>query len=189
MSNHNCHTCTGTDACTKAHTKISEKKPEGTANQAYAFYSRVLNKPFDSVAELREAENAYYAEIRAKEEKSNSNAKTVDAKKVEEAFMALNAARKAYKEGLEQLTDEYSEAMAELKKAFEAGRADMQAKLAAAEDNYAKALKEFTKKYPEYTLTFKDGDTVATLSSHTTTQNNRKVDASLQNLFDLLFNF
>lgn len=187
MSTHNCNTCANTD-CKKAYTKTVEKKSDGVSNQAYGFYSRVLNKPFDSVAELREAENAYYAEIRAKEEKSN--AKTIDAKKVEEAFKALNAARKSYKEDLEQLTDEYSEAMAELKKVFEAGRADMQAKLAAAEDNYSKALKEFTEKYPEYTLTFKDGTTVATLSSsQTRTQNNKKVDASLQNLFDLLFNF
>jgi predicted nucleic acid-binding Zn-ribbon protein len=187
MNNHNCNTCTNTDTCKKGTSKNTEKKPEGANNQAYGFYSRVLNKPFDSVAELREAENAYYAEIRAKEEKSN--AKTVDAKKVEEAFKALNAARKAYKEDLEQLTDEYSEALAELKQAFETGRADMQAKLAAAEDNYAKALKEFTEKYPEYILTFKDGNTVATLSSQTKTQNNKRVDASLQNLFDLLFNF
>lgn len=187
MNNHNCNTCASTDKCQqKVHTK-AEKKPAGEMNQAYGYYSRVLNKPFDSVAELHEAEDAYFAEIRAKEETENS--KNAYAKKVEEAFKALNAARKTYKKNLEQLTDEYSEAMADLKKAFETGREDMKKTLAAAEDNYAAAIKEFTAKHPEYTLTLEDGNIKATISNHTKTIGNKKVDNSMQSLFDLLFNF
>jgi rRNA maturation endonuclease Nob1 len=70
---------------------------------AYSYYSNVLNKPFESVDELREAEAKYYAEIKAKEDKAAT--KKADAKKVEDAFKALNQARKVYKEDLTQLTN------------------------------------------------------------------------------------
>jgi uncharacterized protein YihD (DUF1040 family) len=184
MINHKCNGGACDGSCKESK---PTKKATVNASAAYAYYSRVLNKPFDSIAELQEAENAYYAEQRAKEAAANS--KTADAKKVEEAFKALNAARKEYREKLEQLTDEYSEALANLKKAFEAGRVDLQAKLTAAEDTYAKALKDFTAKYSEYDLTMEDGDTKAVISGQTKTANNKKVDNSLQSLFDLLFNF
>lgn len=184
MINHKCNGGACDGSCNESK---STKKAVVNTSASYAFYSRVLNKPFDSIAELQEAENAYYAEQRAKEAAANS--KTADAKKVEEAFKALNAARKDYKEKLEQLTDEYSEALANIKKAFEAGREDLQKKLTTAEDVYAKALKEFTEKYPEYTLTLDDGNTKAVISSQTKSANNKKVDNSMRSLFDLLFNF
>ena len=38
------------------------KKPYNQAERDYGYYSRVLNKPFDSIEELREAEAAYRAE-------------------------------------------------------------------------------------------------------------------------------
>lgn len=155
---------------------------------AYSYYSNVLNKPFESVDELREAEAKYYAEIKAKEDKAA--AKKADAVKVEEAFKALNAARKEYKENLTQLTTEYSNALTDIKKAFEAGKKDIHDKLASAEDAYAKALKAFTDKYPEgYHLTLKDGDFETTISGKSKVQGNKKEDADMINLFDLLFNF
>lgn len=154
---------------------------------AYSYYSNVLNKPFESVDELREAEAKYYAEIKAKEDKAAT--KKADAKKVEDAFKALNQARKIYKEDLTQLTNEYSTALTDLKKAFEAGKSDIHAKLAAAEDVYAKALKEFTDKYESYHLTLKDGDFETTISGQSKAQNVKKEDSDLINLFDLLFHF
>jgi chromosome segregation ATPase len=159
-------------------------KHEGEKNQVYAFYSRVLNKPFDSVAELREAEAAHFTELKAKEDKAAT--KKADAKKVEDAFKALNQARKVYKEDLTQLTNEYSTAIADLKKAFEAGKSDIHAKLAAAEDDYSKALKEFTDKYESYHLSLKDGDFETTISG---SSNNKKVEQPMLDLFDLLFRF
>ena len=96
---------------------------ENESDIAYSYYSRLLNKPFDSVAELREAEAAYYAEQKAKEDKAAQ--KKAEAQKVEDAFKAMNAARREYKEKLTQLTKEYSEELATLKKAFELGKKDI----------------------------------------------------------------
>jgi chromosome segregation ATPase len=152
----------------------------------YGYYSKLLKQPFDSIKELKEAEAKYYAEIKAKEDKAAT--KKADAKKVEDAFKALNQARKNYKENLTLLTEEYSKALTELKKTFELGKGDIHAKLAAAEENYSKALKEFTDKYPEgYHLTMRDGDFETTINSGHTTA--KKENADLLNLFDLLFGF
>jgi chromosome segregation ATPase len=132
----------------------------------YSFYSRVLEKPFDSIDELCAAEQDYFDKLKAKEDKAAQ--KKADATAVEDAFKALNAARKTYRENLSQLTTEYSESLDNLKKAFELGRADIQNTLAKAEDTYSKALKDFTNKYPEgYHLTLKDGDFETTISSQT----------------------
>ena len=161
---------------------------ENDADIAYGYYSKLLNKPFDSVAELREAEAAYYAEQKAKEDKIAQ--KKADAQKVEDAFKAMNAARKEYKEKLTQLTKEYSEELANLKKAFELGKQDIQNTMAAAEDRYNTALKDFTVAHPEgYHVTLRDGDFETTISHQSKPQNLKKEDADLLNLFDLLFNF
>ena len=161
-------------------------------DRTFAYYSRILKEPFDSVSELREAEEAYYAKQKAKEDKAAQ--KKADAIKVEEAFKALNAARKTYKEKLTQLTTEYSEALTKLKEAFETGKADIHAALAKAEDDYSKSLKSFTEKYPEgYHLTLKDGDFETTISSNctdnrTATENKETNGLKLFDLFDLIFN-
>jgi chromosome segregation ATPase len=165
------------------------KKPNHAytkAEREYSYYSRVLNKPFDSIEELREAEAAYRAEVQAKEDKAAQ--KKADAQKVEDAFKAMNAARREYKEKLTQLTKEYSEELTNLKKAFELGKKDIHDALAAAEENYSKALKEFTSKYDQYHVTLKDGDFETTISG-SQTKNVKKEDNSLLNIFDLLFNF
>ena len=133
------------------------------AKPSYAYYSRVLNKPFDSLTELDKAEEAYYDEIKAKEAKAAE--KKADASKVEETFKALNAARRAYKETLIKLTEKYSADLKALKETFETDKKDLQNLLAQAEDVYAEALKEFTSKHPEgYHLTLKDGDFETTIS-------------------------
>lgn len=156
----------------------------------YGYYSKLLKEPFDSIEELQEAEEAYYAKQKAKEDAAAQ--KKADAAKVEDAFKALNAARKEYKEKLTQLTKEYAEALENLKKAFELGKKDMQNTLAAAEETYSNALKTFTEKYPEgYHLTLKDGDFETTISSQTATNKTQpEVDFSkLANILDWMFNF
>ena len=92
------------------------KKYEGP-QQSYSYYSRLLNKPFDTVEELTEAEAAHYAEQKAKEDKSAQ--KKADAKKVDDAFKMLNAARRAYKEKMTKLTEKYSADLRDLRTAFE----------------------------------------------------------------------
>lgn len=155
-------------------------------NGNYAFYSRILKQPFDSVEDLMSAEAAYQAEIKAKED--NAAAKKADAKVVEDAFKKLNQARKAYKEDLLHMTEAYQKALAMLKSDFEEDKQKVQKALAQAEEDYSKALKSFTEKYDRYHLTLKDGDFETTISSQTT-GNVKKADNSLMNLFDLLFSF
>lgn len=160
-------------------------------NYEYAFYSKPLKQVFDNLEDLKAAEAKHFAELKAKN--AQAAAKKADAQKVEDAFKALNAARKAYKEDLTQLTNEYSAAITELKKAFELGKKDIQDKLAAAEDAYNKALKEFTAAHPEgYHVTLKDGDFETTISRSNKVQPKAKESVSdneLINLFNLLFGF
>lgn len=191
---HGCdNTCNNTAKTAEANCSCNAKAE--TAEVAYGYYSKVLNKPFDTVAELRAAEAAHLAEIKDKEDKAA--AKKADAKKVEDAFKAMNAARRVYKENLAQLTEEYSDELTELKKAFELGKKDITNTLAAAEERYSKALKEFTSKYDSYHVTLKDGDFETTISGSSKAQstanampkNTKKADADILGLMDLLFNF
>ena len=162
---------------------------DDTVGVNFGYYSKVLNKPFDTIKELRDAENAYYAEQKAKADAAAT--KKADAQKVEEAFKALNTARKEYKEKLTQLTKEYAEELTTLKNALELGKKDIQDALAAAEDNYAKVLKEFTTKYQQYHLTLKDGDFETTISGSSNKVQNKEVkdpsQVNLMNIFDLFF--
>lgn len=179
-------------------TKVNTKKVKDIeAELTYAFYSRVLNKPFDTLSELNAAEDAHFAELKAKEDKVAQ--KKADAIKVEDAFKALNAARKAYKENLIKLADEYSDALKTLKVAFEDGKAIEETKLAAAEDNYSEMLKAFTDKYESYHLTLKDGDFETTISGNANQRSTKSTmnssnstsqsgDLGLVELFNLLFN-
>ena len=155
---------------------------------SYSYYSRVLNKPFDTVNALKAAEDAYFAEIKAKEDKAA--AKKTDAKKVEDAFKIMNAARKAYKERITTLTNQYTHALKDLKTAFENDKRAANDALAAAEEGYSSALKAFTDKYPEgYHLTLKDGDFETTISSQTAADNKTYTVNSIGDILDLLFRF
>lgn len=168
---------------------------EDTANvahkdtQEYSYYSKLLKTPFDSIEELKDAEAAYYSKLKAKEDKAAE--KKADALKVEDAFKALNTTRRYYKEGLTRLTEKYSADLAKLKETFEADRKEIQDILAAAEEAYSKAIKDFTNKYPEgYHLTLKDGDFETTISSNSVTKgaNKSALDYSLiADIFDHIF--
>lgn len=161
-----------------------------TTTNDYGFYSRVLSQPFDSLEELKQAEAAHYEKLKAKEDAAAQ--KKADALKVEDAFKALNTARKAYKEDLTQLTKEYSESLENLKKAFELGKKDISNKLAEAETAFDEALKAFQAKYPEgFHLKLTDGDFETTISSQTSEDSFKTgIDLKkLSDIFDLIFNF
>ena len=157
-------------------------------NKDYAFYSRVLGMVFESLDDLKRAEAKHFDELKAKEDKAAT--RKADAAKVEAAFKAMNAARKTYKENLAQLTTEYTQAMANTKKAFEAGKADIQSMLAAAEEAYAKELKNFTDKHDQYHLTLKDGDFETTISSKSTDKpNTETADEDATDIIDFIKSF
>ena len=152
----------------------------------YGFYSNVLKKPFERLEDLKQAEYVYYEELKAKEDKAAQ--KKADAKKVEDAFKALNAARKAYKEDLTALTAEYSKELEHLKKAYELGKKDISDTLADAEDAYSDALKEFTDKYDNYHMCLKDGDFETTISGSKSADTVKAMDTkAVSEIFNMLF--
>ncbi len=181
-----CNDCGACNTAEMKQTKTANESKDGSRGYTYSFYSNVLKKPFASVEELKKAEDVYFDSIRVKEDQAAQ--KKADAKKVEDAFKALNAARKTYKEELTQLTVDYSEELKHLQNAFELGKKDIHDKLATAEDNYAKALKEFTDKHQQYHLTLRDGDFETTISG---CQNKTvtKTDNDILELINSMFNF
>jgi chromosome segregation ATPase len=155
----------------------------------YGYYSKLLKEPFDSIEELQEAEEAYYAKQKAKEDAAAT--KKADAQKVEDAFKALNAARKAYKEDLNQLTKEYAESLENLKKAFDLGKQDIANKLSESEKTYKAALNAFTEKYGNYHFTISGDDFETTISGNATsnTSTTKTSNASIFDIFDSIFNW
>lgn len=148
----------------------------------FAFYSKVLNKPFGTLAELRDAEEAHVKAIKKKE--ADSMTKKEEATKVEQAFKTLNAARKVYKEQLTKLTQEYSKHLNNLKSIFDCDRNNIKDELAAAEKTYSEALKNFTDKYPEgFHITLKDGDFESTISKKRSIVNTDPVSEMLSMFF------
>lgn len=169
-------------------TNIDKSATREAPKQTYSFYSRVLEKPFDTIEELTAAEAAHYEKLKAKEDAVAQ--KKADAQKVEKAFKDLNAARKTYKEELTQLTKEYAESLENLKKAYELGKKDISTKLADAEETFDKVHKEFTAKYENYHMTLKDGDFETTISKQTIGDPKTSADfTTLAELFNAMFNF
>jgi phytoene dehydrogenase-like protein len=143
---------------------MKQEKETNKAVQNWGFYSRVLQKPFDTISELEDAEAAYYAELKAKEDKAAT--KKADALVVEEAFKVLNKTRREFKDDIKELTDKYRKDLVELKEKFDTSKELVYKNLSKAEDDYSAALKTFTDKYPEgYHITLKDGDFETTISS------------------------
>lgn len=167
-----------------------EKRADPEYGQCeYSYYSRLLNKPFDSLTELKEAEATYYAELRAKEDRAA--AKKADAAKVEVAFKAMNQARRDYKDNILKLTDLYQQELKTLKANFENEKSRIQSALVDAENTYSSTLKAFTDKYPEgYHLTLKDGDyetSISSTSSDKATDNTQDTLKNLKEIFDIIF--
>jgi phage-related protein len=128
------------------------------------FYSEVTKKLYESEEELKTAEKEV-ADEKAKKEEA-ALAKKADATKVEEAFKAVNDAKREYNSKVVAARKVYNEIVANAKKAYEEAINDATKVKDTAEELYDKALKDFIEKHPEgYHLTLKDGDNVVTLSS------------------------
>lgn len=155
------------------------------STQTYGYYSKLLSTPFDTLAELKEAEEAYLEKEKAKEDKAAQ--KKADALKVEDAFKQLNAARRAFKTDLETLTETYRKNLQVLKANFEEAKDVIYETLSEAEENYSDALRAFTEKYPEgYHITLKDGDFETTISKESS-MDSKPANNIYQDIFDLFF--
>jgi hypothetical protein len=127
------------------------------------YYSEKLNKLFDKEEDLKAAEKVVAEQEAAKLEAAKN--KKQEAKVVEDAFKARNAARREYNEKVISLRKEYHDVVVAAKTKFEEGIAEAAKAKDESENAYSEALKEFTDKHPEgYHMTLKDGDNVITLS-------------------------
>ena len=133
-------------------------------DQDYGYYSKRLNKVFDTLDALR-AEEA--ADIKLKEEKAAAaNEKKKSAEAVENAYKALNAAKREYKQDLNALVTAHAKELAALQEAFNKNKEILVNKLSEAETKYQNELKNFTEKHPEgFHITLKDGDYETSISS------------------------
>lgn len=156
------------------------------SNDEYGYYSKKLNRPFDTLTELRDAEEK--AQKQAEEKAAAAEKKKNEALAVENAYKALNAAKRTYKEDLTKATDAYAQAITKAQTDYDDAKLVIRDALAKAENHYKEVLKEFTDKHPEgFHITLKDGDYETTISSN----NNRSgidFNAFINSAFNDLFN-
>ena len=155
------------------------KKVNQTPNE-YGFYSKKLQKPFDTVEELLAAEEAAELEARAKAEAAA--VKKADATKVEEAFKKVNEAKKIMNETIDVASKTYAEEMKAAKDKYIATVDQAEQAYIAAEKEYKERLSEFSKAHGNFHMTLKDGDVVSTISR----QQSSEVDPATEFLKSIL---
>lgn len=139
---------------------MKNKKP---LQDSFAYYSRLLQKPFDTVEELLQAE----AEFQAEQKKAEEDARKVKEEEaaVETAFRLLNEAKKKHTESIEATTKHYTEELDELQDNFKKEIEIINDRLEHAEEVYAAALKMYEENHPEgYHLVLKDGENETVIS-------------------------
>jgi hypothetical protein len=170
------------------HNTNNKKHTESSILNSYGYYSKLLKTPFDSVEELKEAERNYYAEQKAKEDAAAQ--KKADALKVEEAFKALNQAKKDYKHNMQALTSSYCAELKKLKESLEESKMTLNTRLQEAENCYENELKTFSDKYGSFHLTLKDGDYETTISKEDDVKKANKTESDyISDIFKLFFGF
>lgn len=178
---HKCD-CTSNNECKcnpTAQTAFTETNPKSTSN--YGFYSKVLQKPFDTLVELAEAEAKFFEAENAK--RKASEAKKADANRVEDAFKKLNAAKRAYNEDVLTAKKTYLAEVGAAKEKLNARLVACEDALFDANKKYDEALKEFTKAHPEgYHVTLRDDDNVVTISSKSDSTEGADTTADFLNL-------
>ena len=128
----------------------------------YGFYSKKLQKPFDTLEELLKAEEVAELEARAKAEAAA--VKKADATKVEEAFKKVNEAKKIMNETIDGASKVYAEEMKAAKDKYVTTVDQAEQAYIAAEKEYKERLSEFSKAHGNFHMTLKDGDVVSTVS-------------------------
>lgn len=160
----------------------------------YAYYSKVLQQPFDSIEELLKAESAYELKKKLDEEeaaKAKEKAKEDEAA-VNTAFRLLNEAKKKYAESIDATTQHYRDELDEFQDNFKKEIEIINDRLEFAEDTYAAALKKYEEKHPEgYHLVLKDGDNETVISKNAVTKKDEDFLyaplVGLDELFSLFF--
>ena len=149
------------------------------------YYSDVTKKLYNTEDELKAAEKVVTAELAKKELATKE--KKADAKVVEDAFKARNAARRDYNTKVVEARKAYNTALVEAKKAFDAAVTEATTAKDKAEEAYNVALKEFTNKHESYHMTLKDGDNVMTISN-ASDKTYENISREYNNLIDTILN-
>ena len=150
------------------------------------YYSDVTKKLYDTEKELKAAEKIVAEEEAAKLEAAKN--KKAEAKVVEDAFKARNAARREYNSKVMDARKAYNNALVKAKKAFNDMITEATNVKDKAEEVYNAALKEFTDKHPEgFHITLKDGDNVMTVSNSNDRSADR-MDSDFNSLIDSILN-
>lgn len=158
------------------------KNPEVTEND-FIYYSKLLNKPFNTVSELKAAEEEY--KKAEEEKKAKSEARKAEAKVVEDAFKELNEAKKTAAEAIKEARELATKAYAEVNEKYTAAIKAANELINVAEENYNTKLNDFNKAHPDgYHLTLRDGDNVTNIVYKT---NNEFIDNAF-NMLRLWFN-
>lgn len=144
---------------------------EQEESPSYGYYSNLLKKPFETLEELRKAEDDYNQAHKAELEKAE--ARKTEAKKVEEALRAQAEAlaqarvekRKAYKEYLSKCDEARASYLEACSKANET--ANMAYK------DYQEKLRGFCEKYGSFhtTMNFVSGPTSYSIATDQDTDN------------------
>lgn len=147
---------------------VSAKQEE---SPSYGYYSNLLQKPFDSLDELKKAEGDYNQAM--KESFDKARAKREEAKKVEEAIKAQAEAsaqarvekRKAYKEYLSKCDEARAAYLEACNKANETANE--------AYKDYQEKLRCFCEKYGSFhtTMNFVSGPTSYSITTDQDTDN------------------
>lgn len=156
------------------------------------YYSERLNKMFNSEADLHNAEKALVAKQADKQKQAIE--RKADAVKVEDAFKAMNVAKKAYSETVTKAAKAYDEAVKNAKLAYNNAIEGVEKNYTDAEDKYNSELKTFIAKNPSgYHLTLKDGNETAIISgssSHDPVKiMSNSTNSLMKSFFDILDDF
>ena len=136
--------------------------PESQTSGEYGYYSKLLNKPFDTLDELKAEEEKVRAEEAKKAEAKALVKKESD--EVNKAFIARNEARKIYNETAADSYKKYLQDMKLAREKYEESIKEVKEAKRKAELEFDNVYREFDKKHPEgYRLILKDGDDVLTV--------------------------
>lgn len=148
------------DGVQSGDTKQATEVNDGT----WGYYSNLLGKPFERIADMRAAEEAYKAELAAKE--AAKDAKKADAQAVQEAYATLGAIRREAAKAIEEARVSSAKSITEIQKNFNEFVDEQRKDVAEAEKLYNEALRIFQQKYPQgFHITLTSGDSATEIET------------------------
>ena len=167
---------------------VENKTSEVEEDPGIIYKSKLLNKEFEDLAELKKAESEYKLELAKKEEARL--ARKEDADLVQDAYVAKNKATVNYNDAYAKAVSVRKEAIDKINKEFYDAIRDAKQEYEDAAKKYSDALTAFQAKHPEgYHLTLKDGNNELTISKHSSTDMFKQLSDQMQDAINLFNKF